>query len=152
MAEFCHFFGESGARWTRTFWGSNFSDQNAAIRGRFGPDIRTNQLAPKAHFDPRECQPIAERYHQPTLKRIDNAIRLNWLKRESHCYRMEARLARKRADFWTPAWLVSISETAWRWCQSDGNSSPFGAAVALGALAQAMSDCHSASAAERRSL
>ena len=37
-------------------------------------------------------------------------------------------------------------------CQSNRNSSPIGGAVALGARPQAMRDCHSASAAERRSL
>ena len=37
-------------------------------------------------------------------------------------------------------------------CQSNRNSSPLSGAVALDARAQAMRDCHSASAAERRSL
>lgn len=39
-----------------------------------------------------------------------------------------------------------------RCCQSNRNSSPIGGAQSLRAEAQAMSDCHSASAAERRSL
>ena len=37
-------------------------------------------------------------------------------------------------------------------CQSNRNSSPIGGALASSARAQAMRDCHSASAAERRSL
>jgi acyl-CoA reductase-like NAD-dependent aldehyde dehydrogenase len=44
------------------------------------------------------------------------------------------------------------TQIAERCCQSDANSSPLGAAIASNRMAQAASDCHSASAAERRSL
>jgi hypothetical protein len=45
-----------------------------------------------------------------------------------------------------------VRERAVRCCQSDGNLSPIDALLAEVSLPQAISDCHSASAAERRSL
>jgi len=47
---------------------------------------------------------------------------------------------------------VLSRETSGRWCQSNGNSSPFGAGRAGGAWPQAMRICHSAKAAERLAL
>ena len=49
-------------------------------------------------------------------------------------------------------WENTIRETAWRCCQSNRNSSPFGAAWDECATGQATSDCHSARATERLAL
>jgi hypothetical protein len=48
--------------------------------------------------------------------------------------------------------FMPLCETTGRCCQSNANSSPHDGALAMGAAAQLIRVCHSASAAERRSL